>query len=206
MRCEDGFVEVRHPAYWFFRDSEPPEALILELEAIAKKRPLSIYEYARLARFVETWTFSEMGASIPASSGRAMKNLRGLLLRFDGQPLADAFPPLYVLGSLKPAVQQAIVERGLLFDDLNSRGAWDRSPLGLDHVSAAGPLYGATVTGAYLPPIYQTMPSPRDTFAVLHHTTRFFSVVQAGAGSYDFILSNPTSRVATFHMFSRPNN
>ncbi|HWA83378.1 MAG TPA: hypothetical protein VG820_08105, partial [Fimbriimonadaceae bacterium] len=110
VRCEDGFLLVRHPAYWLLRSSEPPEEIVAALEKVAEKRPLTICEYAGLAVAVGRHTdsgasFMNLPGFIPHSFDRLL-NLRGLLLRFDGNPLATAYPALYFLGTL-PAEDQA---------------------------------------------------------------------------------------------------
>ncbi|HVT10782.1 MAG TPA: hypothetical protein VHE55_00830 [Fimbriimonadaceae bacterium] len=113
IRDEDGFLLVRHPAYWLLRASEPPEDVIRAYEKVAESRPLTIGEYADLALAIGQNVDS--GASLNPEPGSIphcydrLINQRGLLLRFDGGPLATAYPALYFLGAFNAAGRAKIL-------------------------------------------------------------------------------------------------
>jgi hypothetical protein len=164
LRAEDGFLLVRHPAYWLIRYSEPPEWVVAGLEAAAKKRPLTIGDYADLAFATsKTPDYGTGGTNIPHSFDRLV-NLRGLLMRIDGEPLEMGYPALYVLGSMSAANRSALWSGGVL-DSINVDGTIVRDRLGhiasgsrwsgrgnpLPHeLVSCAPLFDAPVTTYFL--------------------------------------------------------
>ncbi len=140
VRWDNGCLLVRHPAYWIFECSEPSEAILQEAERIAKDRVLGLFEYAGLAYFmsgmqddVAPWNRSPLisVAEVLSSHHSAREALtgegfhearglphaferlvgdRGLLLRFDPEPLARAYPALAALGACPPPFLQRIAD------------------------------------------------------------------------------------------------
>gem|GEM_PF-3637150 len=110
-RWDHGCLLVRHPAYWLLECTEPVESTMREAEAIAKKRPLTVDEYAALARKLgpgedddPPWLHVWNGPSptFPNCFDRLI-NGRGFLSRFDPEPLEKAFPALFILGMMSNA-------------------------------------------------------------------------------------------------------
>lgn len=159
VRAENGFLLVRHPAYWMFRRTEPPEPLVRKLEDIAKQRPLTIGEYGDLAASVALslpdWGGGLANGAFPLCYNRLL-NSRGLLLRFDSTPLSTGFPALLFLGTLDRTERAALLE-GAWWDSDKPRRAQNSSGYATDYVAhrlaSAGPLFGAAMTNRYLTPI-----------------------------------------------------
>jgi hypothetical protein len=114
LHWENGCLLVRHPAYWLLQCCEPPENVLLAAERIAKERTLSVADYSLVAYQISSY---EDGAS-PWRRGtpgqcRCFDRLvadRGLLLRFDPEPLERAFPALWLLGSMSTGERDACLE------------------------------------------------------------------------------------------------
>lgn len=121
-------LSVRHPRFWMLMCSEPPEGVIRAAETAARTRTLTLQEYGELAfafangqddvppwkhippSRVETWRSrtpvslkaSESVPTIPHSFDRLIRH-RGIVLRFDPEPLESAYPALFALAVLEPA-------------------------------------------------------------------------------------------------------
>jgi hypothetical protein len=150
LRAEDGVLLVRHPAYWLMRISEPPEAAIAHFEEVAAKRPLNLDEYADLALAIGTnpdygLQHAYNPAFVPHAYDRLL-NLRGLLLRFDGGPLATAFPALHFYSQI-PHDTRELMLRGLKL----GFPVFQPAPY-VEHVVECAPIFDAFVGPRYMTP------------------------------------------------------
>lgn len=161
LRAEDGVLLVRHPAYWLLRWTEPSEQVIRQCERIAATRALTLDEYADLAYSLSRISdpgavdLSKGGSGVPHSFDR-IENLRGLLLRFDGSPLATAYPPLYFMGCLGSTDREALLggapwgAAAILREAPNRwRGSVARAP---SDVASLAPMFDAAIGLRYLTP------------------------------------------------------
>lgn len=162
LRAEDGVLLVRHPAYWLLRYTEPSEFLVRRLERTAATAgELSLNDYADLAFSIGqiadpgTADYSKGGYGLPHSYDRLI-HLRGLLLRFDGTPLATAYPPLFLMGCLnedgRKALLNGAVWGGSEITQTSSRswrGSLSRAPHDL---ASAAPTFDAIVGLRYFTP------------------------------------------------------
>lgn len=162
LRAEEGVLLVRHPAYWLLRHTEPSEAVIRRVEHIAATAgELGLSDYADLAFSLgeipdpETPDYSAGGFGLPHCYDRLI-HLRGLLLRFDGSPLATAYPPLYLVGCLNASGREALLSGAILGGSEVARmssHSW-RGSLNLvpNVVATVAPMFDANVALRYFTP------------------------------------------------------
>lgn len=140
LRWDGECLLVRHPAYWIFECSEPPETALLVAEKIAKSRTLTVEEYSDVAfalsaspdvvppwRHFAPWV-EEIGPnsfSLPWVSHcfDRLPKMRGLLLRFDPEPLERAYPALVVLASMTPRSRHDVFSGLQTYDRIATSGA-----------------------------------------------------------------------------------
>lgn len=158
LRAEDGYLLVRHPAYWLLASSEPPEGAVLLMEKLAKDRGLTLDDYANFAFMLSGRGDPGEYFAVPPQCDRWMEQ-RGILTRFDAKPIEQAFPGLYLIGALPVAERQGLYagkaygynleEYEVSRKQFSRWVASDYEPI----VGAyRGPLFGATCSDRLVPP------------------------------------------------------
>lgn len=96
VKSDEGLIEIKSGGYWRLRRSEPPETATRWLEAIAKERMPTIYEYADFVFTADFISFSRF-----EKPGR-------FVAKFDTRPLLTSRSPLFVLGALDTSSRRVI--------------------------------------------------------------------------------------------------
>ncbi|MFI5386298.1 MAG: hypothetical protein ACHQ50_09280 [Fimbriimonadales bacterium] len=200
LRSDGGYLLVRHPAFWLFEVSEPPERTVRRIEAVRKSTPLGLLDYADLAASMANSQGGDFGWYI--GDGIMFRHCdrwiegRGILVRFDPKPIADAFPALAILGQMNSDQRRALLSRQVFHDPPSA--AWKVWSAILDEAAARGPMYDALCTDRLISPATQLdleypaifAADPLNPF-LMSNRARFLWLTEASTGTWVFNLGFP---------------
>lgn len=222
LRWDQECLLLRHPSYWLFDCSEVPEEVLLRAEAIAKTRPLTLPEYGDIARVMSAHpddlplsngpvagTVYDLGYSTGAQIAyNRLPMSRGLLLRFDPEPLERAYPALFVIGTMSKE-EQGRFFAGEHLDSWKVVGTINGSKAGFDGradiATDFAPLFGATQSPRYFTPSERTG-FRHNHVAMLDQTrARYIWLDSSGDGAYQINLGFTDVTTATYSFTIHPN-